>query len=130
MFPVCHKIDSGSINNQYRKIALLGKKGKITLPDFFQVIRRDRLFIIPPSFPDMFDQLFLGQVQVNEQIRFWKPFINDFEEIPVEVVFILCQGILGKDERFHEVIIGNGMLMKQVSVGQVVFKLTVPFGQE
>ena len=35
VFPGSHKINPGCINNQYWKIVLLGKKGKITLPDFF-----------------------------------------------------------------------------------------------
>ena len=55
MLPVCHKIYPGGVNNQDRKIGLLGKKGKVTLPDIFQIIGCDGLLVISSPLPDIED---------------------------------------------------------------------------
>lgn len=98
MTAVGDKIQGRSIHNQHRKIVLLGKKCKIALPDFFQVFGIYGLLIIPASFPYVNKELFFREVQVDKKIRFGKSFINDVKKIPVEIVFILRQRILGKNE--------------------------------
>ena len=94
----------------------------VVLPDiagigFLQsekIIVRNRLFINPVPFPDIFLKLTHRCVQIDEEVRLNQLLVNDVKQLLVEIEFFIGKIHLGKEQAFAEHIIGYGYALEKV----------------